>query len=283
MKKNNFSSQKGQVVLIIVLVMVVLGTIALSVASRSVTDIGLSRQEEEKIRAFSVAEAGLEDLLTQGLAGKVGVGTGKLGTGIERISYDYKIEEFGSGSSYELAEPLANGEATEIVLGKGVDNPHELEFCWIDEGSSTQMSDDKRASLEITFFNQDGSNYSLRRYAFNPPAEGSFSPPDNGFDKGKKVVSGHCEGGTRPYYAYERINFITFYNQVKFMRIKAFYNQASLGILVVGNAQLPPQAYKVKVTAKEGESSAALELEQSKQTHVPIFDYVLWSGAGVTK
>ncbi|MGB9585898.1 MAG: hypothetical protein ACPL7A_00585, partial [Anaerolineales bacterium] len=61
MKKNS-----GQALLIILLVMAVGLTIGLAVISRSVTDIRISRQEEESARMFSVAEAGIEEALKAG-------------------------------------------------------------------------------------------------------------------------------------------------------------------------------------------------------------------------
>ncbi len=52
--------------LIILLVMAVALTIALSIASRSIADITISQKEEEAARAFSAAEAGIEQaLITQ--------------------------------------------------------------------------------------------------------------------------------------------------------------------------------------------------------------------------
>jgi len=53
-------SQSGQMLLIVVLVMVVALTVALSVASRSITNVKISKQNEESQRAFQAAEAGLE-------------------------------------------------------------------------------------------------------------------------------------------------------------------------------------------------------------------------------
>lgn len=55
------SARHGQVALIVALVVVVGLTIAVSVASRSVTTVSVSTGEEEHARAFSAAEAGIEE------------------------------------------------------------------------------------------------------------------------------------------------------------------------------------------------------------------------------
>lgn len=53
----------GQVLLITVLVLSIAVTIALSLIGRSVTDVSMSRNLEESARAFSAAEAGIEETL----------------------------------------------------------------------------------------------------------------------------------------------------------------------------------------------------------------------------
>lgn len=55
--------QAGQAVLIIVLILVVGLTVGLAVASRSITNVRISTEEENSQRAFSAAEAGIEKAL----------------------------------------------------------------------------------------------------------------------------------------------------------------------------------------------------------------------------
>jgi len=59
------NKKSGQVALTVLLVMVVVLTIGLSLISHSVTDISISKDEEEAMRAFSAAEAGIEEALKQ--------------------------------------------------------------------------------------------------------------------------------------------------------------------------------------------------------------------------
>lgn len=56
----------GQVLLIVVLTMVVALTVGLSIASRTITNLKFSKQSEESQRAFSAAEAGIEQALKTG-------------------------------------------------------------------------------------------------------------------------------------------------------------------------------------------------------------------------
>ena len=65
-KTRNAKRQRGQTLLIVLLLLAVVLTIALSIASRSITDINVSIKEEEAARAFSAAEAGIEQALIGG-------------------------------------------------------------------------------------------------------------------------------------------------------------------------------------------------------------------------
>ena len=56
-------NQKGQALIIILLVMSVVLTVVLSSVSRSVTEIVVTGYEEDALRAFSAAEAGVEEKL----------------------------------------------------------------------------------------------------------------------------------------------------------------------------------------------------------------------------
>ncbi|MCL5783887.1 MAG: hypothetical protein M1142_00830 [Patescibacteria group bacterium] len=61
-------SQNGQVVIILLLVVLVALAVALSVIGRSLNDISTSTKIEDSTRAFSAAEAGIEEALKQGFA-----------------------------------------------------------------------------------------------------------------------------------------------------------------------------------------------------------------------
>lgn len=64
---------RGQMLLIVVLVMVVILTVGLSAATRTITNIRVATDEEDSERAFSAAEAGLEQALgrNQGVSGQL--------------------------------------------------------------------------------------------------------------------------------------------------------------------------------------------------------------------
>src|SRR5579885_3559975 len=58
--------QDGQAFLIVVLVMVIALTVGLSIASRTITNLRVSTEEENSQKAFSAAESGIEQALKSG-------------------------------------------------------------------------------------------------------------------------------------------------------------------------------------------------------------------------
>lgn len=67
MKSRNF--ERGQMLLIVVLTMIVALTVGLSVVSRTITGLRISKQNEESQRAFQAAEAGIERAIQSGASG----------------------------------------------------------------------------------------------------------------------------------------------------------------------------------------------------------------------
>jgi len=269
----NKHSQKGQIALIIILLMVVVGTLALSVVSRSVTDIGISKQDENKIRAFSKAEAGIEDILNAGAANIFSSspnGTGTIGTDVTN-SYDYTVTEVGADTTYEMEGQLENGETTQINLDG---SNSSIDLYWVDTDNSVEVSS-PRAALEVSIFRKDPVSgvYSVNRFAYKP----SVSGPDVAFES---AVAPPGAFGTKNYGSYK--GGISLTSDDQFIRIKALYNKTSLAVKA-NDGTLPAQAYKITVKASEGGNNAALEIVQTASASAGIFDYSLWSGSGLTK
>ena len=66
-------NQSGQALLLVLLSMAVILTVVLSILSRSILDVAVTTGEEEALRAFSAAEAGMQ--ATASMRAKVGRGS----------------------------------------------------------------------------------------------------------------------------------------------------------------------------------------------------------------
>lgn len=97
-----YCNQDGQILLIVVLTMVIVLTVGLSIASRIVTELKLSKQNEESQRAFQAAEAGIEQTLSKGT----------------NISEPVSL---GNNASFTTTFTIDNGSAIVLNNGQEVD------------------------------------------------------------------------------------------------------------------------------------------------------------------
>ncbi len=94
--------ERGQILLIVILVMIIALTVGLSIASRTITNIRIARQNEESQRAFQAAEAGIDQALNR-------VPTPGSTTTIS--------DEFGNNA--EFTTDLSSSEGTSLLLNGG--------------------------------------------------------------------------------------------------------------------------------------------------------------------
>jgi hypothetical protein len=109
----NMSGQAGQAGLIVLLIMVVVTTVAVSVSTRSVSELRISRQEQESTRTLNLAESGIEDLLRDNLDTLLAGGSSTTGTRpIASSIITYSVEKKDNLDNY----PLAVGHSVDIDL-----------------------------------------------------------------------------------------------------------------------------------------------------------------------
>jgi len=169
--------QRGQVLLIVVLVMVVSLTVGLSVATRTITNLRLSTEEEQSQRALSAAEAGIERALQSGSTEGTVVQDQELSNdaNISKVTVDQIVE----------AEFLINS-GNKVTKNDGVDiwlstyssdsdqnyaNPWtgELEVFW---GSSSDSclanSSNTMAALEVVVLSGTKNNPTAKHFPVDP-------------------------------------------------------------------------------------------------------------------
>lgn len=143
-------SRPGQAALIVTLVVIVGLTVAVAVISRSVTDVGVSTQEEEKARSFSAAEAGVEDALRQDLSSIAG---GNFQVGGPETTTNYTVTKLTN-----VASRLDPGQVLTIDWSKGVgtsaditwDNCADMVLTEITSGGNVTFNVDSGTSRTLT-------------------------------------------------------------------------------------------------------------------------------------
>lgn len=251
------TSQSGQAGLIVLLMTVVVLTLGISVASRSTTDVKLSRQEEESNRAYNAAEAGVEDALSQNLnfGGTIYSGSTTVDSNID---VNYTIEKLNILETRLFQGLSAQADVTGVAAGQGI------QIQWAKE----QNCADTPAALLITIFRRSAGNVTARNLAVTPCNRGD----------GYTLVG---TAGTNGYY--RRVT-VPLSSGDLFVRIKPVYNDTYIQVSGSG-WNLPTQYYKVKSIAENQQSDEvrAVEVDRTKPVAPSLFDYVVFSGNSITQ
>jgi len=262
-----FRQSSGQAGIVIILLTIVLLTIGLSVASRSATDVRLSRQEQQTTRAFDAAEAGIEDALRQDLGALVG-GGGSVDVGPcpgpDCITAQYDVDEL-----LVLETEIEEGETVEVDLngfgGTGV------VIEWGDANIPEVCSGgDLYASVVVAVFDNSGN---VRRQPYSGP----------GCTRGDNFDSVTAVSAPLPYLLRVTENVTS---NDTFMRIRAIYSGTKIRIdsSNPGSFPLPGQYFRIHSQAQTtGGETRAVEVTQTDPAPPSIFDFVIFSDSGLEK
>lgn len=293
------TNSKGQALVLVLLSMSVVLTLVLYILSRSVTDIAVSTSQEDAVRAFSAAEAGIERALV------IGAGTGSVAIG--DASYTTSITGFAQGSKTFLY-PLAvnSGESATIWFVEHDQNGNtvcdashpcftgtQIELCWGKAGTADNTATTP-AIEAIVFYEstpKDPTTIKIGRVAFDP------NDARRGSNNFADVDSGNCviEGTT--YQFHKTLTFSSLgigsgiYNSaggLQFARIRMFYNSTTgqdLGADVnfPGASVLPSQGQDITATGTSGDSVRRVQLFQGWPEVPKPFEFAIYSSTSLTK
>lgn len=166
----NLDGQKGQVLLIVVLIMVIALTVGLSLVSRSVINLKNTNEEASSQKAFQAAEAGVEIGLQKARTAQditIGQKTLTGGASIKQVT----IHPF-AGSSIILnnGNPIAQDEGVDVWLTNypdysGTPFRGTLSIYW---GSKTGCLDAAMEAIIIQGTSATDPNATIDRYGFDP-------------------------------------------------------------------------------------------------------------------
>jgi hypothetical protein len=290
--KGQVPHSSGQALLIVLLTMAVVLTIVLSILSRSITDIKVTSQDEESLRAFSAAEAGVEQALV--------VGTGADANLFGTTHFSVDVDLFSEGktkfvfpSNYSSLDPVYTWFVAHDDDGKlsSCSDPlscftgASLAVCWGKKGASPTPA--LEATIFYTLTPGDYATAQIARVAVDPDASrrglNSFSEPD----------VGTCTIDETTLAFKKTIDFASLEipeavfgaaNGLQFMTLKLIYNADAqpLGVDAGGSA-FPSQG---KIIASEGSSGTAnrrLEVFQGYQEIPAVFASAIFSTGGLVK
>jgi len=301
--------ETGQALLVVLLVMAVILTVVLSVISRSVTDISVTSLDEEALRAFSAAEAGVERALIVGTSVSDSVGESSFNATVSGIaqgaqSFAYPTEIYSGESVYIwFASHDTNGNLVcnapgglPCFTGTGAS------FCWGSEGVSSDSITTPAIEVSV-FYDPALTGVSADNFSSVRVGRATFdSNTTRRLSNSFAAELGACPAGGENYAFSGDIAFGTDANPstvdlgiscvgspgcLLAARVRAVYNTDfthPIGI-DVAPATLPAQGKKINSTgtSASGVSVRKIEAYRTFGGPPPIFDASVFSQESVTK
>lgn len=287
----------GQALLIVLLSLAVVLTIVLYIVSRSITDISISTKEEDSLRAFSAAEAGIERALIVGSDVSSSIGDALFSAthidfaqGYSEVTYPLSLKS-GESATFWFAGHNSDGS-----LGCGEESCYQgtdIKFCWGNPGTSGSSA--QTPAIELTFiYTTTAGSFSTARIAratLDPnsarrSSSNQFSSPD----------SGTCSLGGNDYQFQKSLEFSsdlgisnsTTPNILQFVRARLLYNtttshKVGMGVDFPGGTTLPSQGVKVESLGSFSEANRKIEVFQLHPEVSAIFENTVFSSGGIVK
>lgn len=259
----HMKARSGQVGLLLLVIMGLVVGIALSLASRSLGDTVLSRQESESAKAFRLAESGVEQALnalrqdntTNSTLNLTGDGDFSGTTSIDgQTTFGLYVKE-GEQAHLDVAS-FAPG-TLQLMWSRTSDTTENPSTCSAGSGGAP-------AAVEIIAHNSNGT------VSFNYINPYDCTPETNGFEN--TAVSG--SNGYRSSATYNVLSGVTA------VRIRPLYTDATITVSGTG---LSTQLYLIQSKAAGGDAQKEIEVKRGLDAPASVFDYALFSGSSIEK
>lgn len=290
--------EKGQAILIVLLVMAVGLTIVLSVVGSSTSDIRISSNESESLRAFSAAESGVEKALVSNSASSGTVGN---------ANFTANVSSFGQGDkSFNYPNTIVNGDIGELwFVNHGTGSSYvcnsgspcftgkTVRVCWGKPGTASNAATTPAIDLTVYYLNTPG-DYSTARVAkatYDPNASRLASDSFAASDPGSCTI-----GSTS--YAFSKlvdlsvigvpVGSYSIQNGLQLLSARMLFNsnqEQSLGFDVnfAGNSTLPAQGQQVDSTGSLNTATRRIQVTSPYAGIPAILDTVIYSPSGIAQ
>lgn len=273
----------GQVVLVTLLVLTVVMSIAIALIGRTRTDVTSTAEVEESARAFSAAEAGIEEAL-QG--SPVGGGAPKTLSGVD-ASYTTNTSSIGAAETgiYAFPQLTQNGETETLWFVRhnpGNQNLEEasvykdktIKVCWKKMGDGEAYP-----ALVVSVLYKRGSNYLNAKAAYDSV---TLNGKDNSFTYIGGLQDGACGQNGVLATTVDFSPFLQNNDILLAMRLRPIYSDAFLyvdaGPQTGGNNTLVDQGNMITSTGTTANGiSRRVVVSQQYKSAPSIFDMAVLS------
>lgn len=292
--------QKGQALLLILLSMSVVLVVALSIVSRSVTDISITSKQESSTRAFNAAESGVERVLVTGTnINNASLGDANftanvtaVGKALNSFSYPAGLKGGESASVW-----LVSRDATGAPICNG-SNPcfkdTSIKVCWGNTGTPANAS---APALEIQYYYTTPALSYLGTKIATATYDPFSSRAGNSGNNFLAPDAGTCLIGTKTYPFQKTLNLTnagtdplgnpasTSSGTSLNLNVRLLYNSTphEFGVTAPAGATFPAQGNLIDSTGDSGGANRRLNVFQSVGDNPSVFDGVVYSEGDLSK
>lgn len=266
--------QRGQALIVVLLILGVALTVGLAVVSRSVIEVNLSSIQDEGARALSAAEAGIEQTLGGIITGPSGSGTvGSVGD-----QFVVQKSSVAGATVYLVAEELVAGDTATVALDSNFNSAatNNLRICFGKSGSqpAVQLMGYYRptaggaAIVNTLAYDSDA----LRGNGFGAATSGDPGCPNFAFGALLTNTRNLIPNGNTPLY----------------LRVRVLYNPPAsppvpLGFVAEGSPSwsFPAQGEQIIAVGQAGETTQKISVFKGTPDWFPMWDDAVFSGVGL--
>lgn len=285
--------EKGQLIIMLVLVMTIGLAIGLSIIQKSLTDVSTATKVEQSSRAYSAAEAGIEKALKGDNSNINSSYTGNdssasiTDTGLQPSPQSGSVRqspiEFPALGKEDLAQVwlasyfLSNNPPPVYYKGTSID------VFWGTPHNPALTIQVEHAALELTLVYWDGSKYVSEKKPLDNSSEATR------IDK-NRFTSGVCSDPSDIYHCKYTYNLPSGPGVIPILlRARLLYNTTSqpFAVQAVGtcgrDCSLPPQSRSVISTGTSGDTQRKVRFFQMNKVVPHYFDYAIFSAGDISK
>lgn len=283
------TNQKGQVIIVLLLTILVGLSIGLVVTQKTVTDVTTSTQTEQSSRAFSVAEAGIERALSGDLTSVTVADTENESNAVIK-----SIENLPNPhQALEYQNKINKEDTAQFWLSNMDLNPYYpqdrdlfLYFGNIDEPESKNIP-----AVETILITKDGSNFTAKREYFDAnPARTVNNLFAQSCTVNQQIPTTNSKTTTdlRPFRC--RVKIRTLPTGIPIMlRARILYSDTPQPIALSPDTKppdprsLPPQLTRYYSTGRAGQSQKIITATKHTNILPSLLDYAVFSNSSIVK
>lgn len=288
--------ESGQIIIILLLMLLVALSIGLTITQRTITDVTTSTQNETASRAFSAAEAGLEQAVQDQLSGTIQLGNNSSVTvepprilPVGGVALEYPPVGKETIAQFWLADP-ASPTFTPAYRGES------LYFYFGNENLSITSPDSELPAVELTVIVSENGTYKSYKYFFDSKPNRSSNNFNNASCGGLIQTNGVVTSSSEASKFYCRVRLPddcspgcqaypgTGISVPVLVRARILYSDINQKIaLGPTGGTFPPQAQSYTATGVSGESVKKIQLFRMKNVVLPFFDFAIFSAGNIEK